>query len=383
MVDGHRILLWVSDSYAHGRDILSGALRFARRRANWTIQRRPGARRLPDRAALRRADGIIAFINSPEGVAAFRRTRAPLVNVAASLPRSPWPVVANDDAAIGQLAAEHFLERGYRSFAYVALRGDFAPALEEGFARRLAAENLTFRRLTYGSAREASRPGPFRPRPHLLRWVVDLPPQTAVLAVVDTVAVAVIGACKEMGRAVPDDIAVLGVNNDELACEAVDPTLSSIETAGEQIGYRAAMLLADLMAGAPLPASPVWVPPLGVIVRASTGATAIADPVVSAALAFVRHNVSHPTSVSDVLESLLVSRKSLERKFRQHLGRTPLVEIRRVHLQHAQQLLIHTDYPMNDVARRSGFARPQHMATLFHRLVGTTPTAYRQQFRNR
>jgi LacI family transcriptional regulator len=377
------ILLWVPESFSHGRDIVRGVVQFARHRPDWEVQRQLPGRRTPSPRLVARAHGIIAFINNSHAARAFACSRKPLVNVSASLPDCPWPVVANDDLTIGRMAAEHFLERGYRSFAYVGHHGAFAPRLEEGFASRLKAENLGHLSFAHGSAALAGGHALSEPTADMVRWARALPSATAVFAVGNLVGAAVVSACKRAGRGVPDEVAVLGVNNDEIACESVNPPLSSIQTAGEQVGCRAVMLLADLLAGADPPKAPTWVPPLGVVVRASTEALATRDSVVVAALRFIRGHLRQSITVEDVLDELVVSRKSLERKFRQHLGRTPLEEIRRLHLQEAQHLLIHTDYPMAEVARRSGFARPQHMATVFHRAVGATPTAYRLRFRNR
>ena len=377
------ILLWVAETHSHGRDIIRGVLHFARHRADWQVQRQPPGRRTPPPALVARAHGIIAFINSSRGIRAFARARGPVVNVAASLPDSPWPIIANDDFAIGQMAAEHFLEKGYHSFAYVGHRGSFAPHLEEGFAERLAQEGLTHESFAFGRGPLSVDPRLFPPARQLVRWVARLPSATAVFAIGNVVGAAVIDACRRAKRAVPEEIAVLGLNNDDLTCESIEPPLSSIQTAGEQIGRRAAMLLADMLSGLAPPQAAAWVPPLGVVARASTGALAVNDPVLSAAMEFIRSHVHEPLTVEDVLDELLISRKSLERKFRLHLRRTPLAEIRRVHVHEAQRLLIHTDYPIGEVARRSGFARAQHMATVFRKAVGTTPSAYRQQFRNR
>jgi LacI family transcriptional regulator len=141
------------------------------------------------------------------------------------------------------------------------------------------------------------------------------------------------------------------------------------------------MLLAELLKGASPPARPVWVPPLGVVARASTGALGAGDPLVAEALAFMHDHAHEPFSVDDLLISLNISRRSLERKFRKHLRRTPLQEIQRLHLRQAQHLLAQTDYPIGQAARRSGFASPQHMATRFRQAIGLTPSAYRKQYR--
>ena len=383
MFGRERILVWVSEGFSHGRDIVRGVLQLARHRPDWEVHRQPPGRRTPPVGLAAGAYGIIGFVNTARAVGAFARVRRPMVNVSASLPQSPWPVVANDDLAIGQMAAEHFLDRGYRSFAYVGHRGAFAPQLEKGFASRLEAEDLRYVRFAHGSAALTGGRSLTEPTAEMVRWAGELAAATAVFAIGNLVGAAVISACKRAGRTVPDEIAVLGVNNDEIACESVEPPLSSIQTAGEQIGRRSVMLLADLLAGVNPPESPTWVPPLGVVTRASTQALATRDPVVAAAMGFMASHARRPITVENVLDELIVSRKSLERKFRQHLGRTPLEEIRRLHLQEAQHLLIHTDYPMAEVAHRSGFVRPQHMATIFRRALDCTPSAYRLRFRNR
>jgi LacI family transcriptional regulator len=153
-----------------------------------------------------------------------------------------------------------------------------------------------------------------------------------------------------------------------------------VDPNAREVGYRAAELLESLIAGQDPPAAPIRVPPLGLVRRASSDILAVEDPAVARALEFIRDSVETPTTVDDVLDCVGVSRSSLERKFHRQIGRTPLQEIRRVHLQAVRQLLIETQLPMSEIARRCGFSSPERLATVFGQQEGVTPTEFRRRF---
>lgn len=389
MPEKQRILVWISNQFSHGYALLRGVYRFTRHRSDWELLRGLDPARDDIAAAVREADGVIAFIDREGVLGALAEGRIPVVNVANTFPqeRLPGVSVLNDDEAIGRMAATYFLERGYRSFAYVGvLEKQFSEDREAGFRKALAAYDPL---MTCGRymrpALAASRPDFYRADTGLRQFLAKLPAPTAVFTAADTISLNVLTEAQRLEKRVPEELAILGVNNDELLCESINPPLSSVQIAGEQIGYQAAQTLADLFSGKGKGrgGGPLRLPPLGVVTRPSTDTLAVSDAVVAAAMRFIRERVEQPTTVDDVLDHLTVSRKSLERKFARHLGRTPLEEIRAVHIAHVQSLLAHTDLPMAEVARRGGFARPEHMATVFRAETGQTPTAYRRQFRAR
>ncbi len=192
----------------------------------------------------------------------------------------------------------------------------------------------------------------------------------------------VLGACHRCGLRVPDEVAVVGVDDDALLCELCDPPLSSIIPNAEQIGYEAAALLDRLMAGGEADVAVRLVPPLGVTTRLSTDVLAIDDEHFAAAVRYIRAHACHGITVDDVLGRLPLSRSTLERRFRKYLGRSPQAEIRAVQLGRAKQLLVETDHPMHRIAELVGFEHAEYFIFAFRRAFGRTPGAYREEARS-
>jgi LacI family transcriptional regulator len=188
----------------------------------------------------------------------------------------------------------------------------------------------------------------------------------------------VLEACRTSGLRVPEDIAVLGVDNDEIMCELTTPPLSSIEQGAKSVGYGAAALLDRLMAGKQVRRLCHSVAPKGVIVRRSTNVLAIGDSDVAAAMAYIHEHACDPASVGDVLAAVGVSRSTLNVRFRAALGSTIHKEIRRVQIAKARELIATSDLPLKQVALVCGFVHVHYMTALFHRHTGWTPAEYRK-----
>jgi LacI family transcriptional regulator len=190
----------------------------------------------------------------------------------------------------------------------------------------------------------------------------------------------VLRACRELGRSVPEEIAVLGADNDEAWCLLAHPPLSSVAIAAEQIGYMAGAKLARRLAGRRVRRLTA-VPPLRIVSRRSSDTLAIGDPTVVEAVRFIREHTDRPIGIGNVVEAVAVSRRALERAFRKALGRSPATEIRQAHLRRAKDLLASTELNIEEVARLSGFSGSKHLATIFRQDTGMTATRYRDQFR--
>jgi LacI family transcriptional regulator len=184
------------------------------------------------------------------------------------------------------------------------------------------------------------------------------------------------------GIKVPEEVAVLG-DDDELLCEAVQPPLSGVNVPSEQIGLEAAAILDQLIKGEVVACRERKLAPTGVVSRASTDVLAIDDQEVAEAIRLIRSSASHPLTVSDVAESLAISRRSLERRFKEVLNRTIGEEIARVHLEQAKRLLATTEMAVPAVAQASGFGSPEYLATVIKRHTGLTPRQYRRQCRGK
>jgi LacI family transcriptional regulator len=328
--------------------------------------------------------GIIAHLLTPRVTEQVLALGRPVVNVASWISDEGLPHVGNDNAAIGRAGAEHLLERHFRHFAFVGWPGlVFSDQREGAFAAALRTtghECACYRE----PVRSRVRPQTDSPsdHEHLRRWLAGLPTPVAVMACNDVRAWQVLQIGRELGRHVPDEMAVLGADNDEAWCLLAHPPLSSVAVAAERVGYLAAAKLARMLRGQPTEARTA-VPPLGVVTRPSSDTLAIGERVVAEAVRFIRQNAGRPLSIEDVLEAVPVSRRALERAFRRALGRSPAREIRQAHLRRAKDLLGTTELDMGEVAYRSGFTGPKQLSVVFRQHTGLTPTAYRQQFRAR
>jgi LacI family transcriptional regulator len=340
-------------------------------------------------------DGIICQIQEDPMVRFYRDMGKPVVEVFERNGPAEFPRILPDDQATGRLAAEHFLHRGFRHFAFFGEASlawvreremGFKEEIDRAFAAR-SAEHQADRPFTFSSYESGGRSvgqalggtSHRRQSAAMGDWLASLPKPVAVLAGNDLWGFELVQAARAWGLHVPDDVAILGVDNDELLCEISHPPLSSIRIGGEQMGERAVELLQRLLEGKAVRGEPPRAPPLGVVTRQSTDVLAVDDPEVAAALRHIRQHAVEGLSVKQMLQSLSVNRRTLERRFVKVLGHTPLEEIRNVRLDRVKTLL-QTDLPIYEVAVRSGFATAEYLATSFLQATGMTPTDYRRRF---
>jgi len=191
----------------------------------------------------------------------------------------------------------------------------------------------------------------------------------------------VLDACRVLDLAVPEEVAVIGVDNAETFCELCDPPLSSVLPKAERIGFEAAALLSRLMAGNPTPQNDLLIAPREVITRQSSNVLAIDDPAIALAVRFIREHACAGITVDDGVSHTSLSRSALERGVRRFLGHSPQEEIRQVRLKRIKQLLAETDWPLTHIAEMTGFEHPEYMMVQFKRLVGQTPSQWREDSR--
>jgi LacI family transcriptional regulator len=213
----------------------------------------------------------------------------------------------------------------------------------------------------------------------LAQWLRSLPRPVAVMACNDMRALQVVAAAQSCGLLVPEEVAVLGANNDTFRCEMGYPPISSVAPNAFQSGYQAAELLDRLMGGAKSEPVDRRIEPLGVVTRHSTDVLAIEDKNVASALSFIREHACEGITVEAVLKHAFASRRQLEKKFRRHIGRSPQAEIRRVQVAKIRQLLFETDFPLKKIAELTGFEHVEYMCVVYKRLTGEAPGAYRKR----
>jgi LacI family transcriptional regulator len=295
------------------------------------------------------------------------------------------PGVATNQESLVARAIDHFLDRGFRQFAYVGYpRVLFSELRSACFARCLTLRGFDVHRFV--CPRGARSAGLAAIETHVMRysaklaqWLRDLPKPVALLACNDMRGQQVLTVCDEAGILVPDEVAVLGVDNDDVQCEMCNPSLSSIDLNVERIGHEAAALLDRLFRGEPSPASRILVEPGNVVSRRSTDVLVIADRDVAEAVRVVRDSACDGAEIEEILNKLHFSRSTLDRWFHKWLGRTPHEELVRVRLERVKDLLLTTQLSMEEVAFRSGFRHVETMYRVVKRATGQTPGDFRAQ----
>ena len=292
------------------------------------------------------------------------------------MPGVPW--VETEDVAIARAALDHLYERGFRHLAYVGdERFNWSNWRRDRFVAAAAGRGLA---VSVAHASVVARAGAEWTAEirRLSRWLASLPKPVGVMACYDLMGRQVLEACRQAALAVPDDVAVVGVDDDELICELSDPPLTSVAPDAHRTGYEAAALLDRMMAGEVVTAEATLLPPLGVVPRASSDALATDDADVSAAVRFIRERACDGIDVSDVVGMVPLSRRVLESRFKRLVGRSPHEEIDRVRMTRARELLRGTDLSLARIAEKVGFPHAEYLSVVFKKRVGMTPRAYRK-----
>jgi LacI family transcriptional regulator len=372
--------LLIETSNAYARGLLEGIIDYVHRHEAWSIylpEQERGARP-PGWLARWKGDGIIARIETDEVARVVQRTKLPVVDVSAArrVPGIPW--VETDDEAIARIAAEHLLQRGFRQLGFCGDPGfNWSVWREEHFARIVRAagcechlhRSLPLNEKGYSWNREKRR---------MAQWVQRLPRPIGILACYDIKAQQLLDACRELDIAVPEEVAVVGVDNDRLLCDLANPPLSSVIPNTHRTGYEAAQILDRLMAGEDVPPASHLIEPLGIQTRQSSDTLAIDDPDVATAVRFIREHATAGIDVSDVLAQVSLSRRALESRFRRIINRTPHQEIVRVRIERVKMLLSATDFSLSEIAATTGFEHVEYLSVAFKREVGQTPRQYRK-----
>lgn len=378
-----RVAIAVNMNKAYDRQVVAGIARFARRRNDWSLYTEDESlAKLPDLGSWH-GDGIIADLDDRRLARAVAQVCVPVVGFGgAQSPADPLAsrhYVASDDVSIGRLAADHLLQRGFRQFAYY---GEPPTALNPWSARRGAAFRQRVEAAGYPCAvytgRYAIAVRWESLQKGLTEWLARLRTPLGLMACHDARARHVLEACLRAGRRVPDDVAVIGVDNDDVMCDLAHPPLSSVIQGTHRMGYEAAALLDGLMGGDRRRRSWILVEPVGVVTRRSTDVLAVEDDKVVEAIRFIRDHVADGLQAADVARHSRLSRAALDLHFRQALGHTIHDEIHHTQVARAQGLLTTTDLPLKQVAQYAGFSSVQYMTTVFRREFGHAPGHYRQ-----
>lgn len=328
-------------------------------------------------------DGILAAISTREQAEAAQALKIPLVCVTSSYPDLDLPSCVVDNRAIGHMAADHLVSKGFRSLIFYGLRDVYYSAERQaGFEELL--DRAGYEHDCYlDSPSYADGDGDWLHRNQgLTKWLSGRSGPIGLFAVSDYRARAALDACRAAGLRVPEDVAVVGVDNEELVCSHVRPTLSSVARHDRMRGYRAAELLHRLMSGEDVPEH-ITIPPMQVVERESTQTFAVTDARLREAMQYLHQHLSDPEMTIDhMARHANVSRRWLEYAFRDALRETPYQYLRRQRLARARWLLIEKpNQKIQRIANAVGFASAKQLAITFKQEVGLSPREYRRTTR--
>lgn len=377
----------IESSRAYGRECLLGVARYARTHGPWEVLHleRGLDGRLPREVQSWQPSGLLTRIDSATFLKSVDQLAVPTVDLRGAFRPANGAVFDTDHRAVSELAFDHLRDLGFRNYGFCGYPGvDFSDKRRDAFMELV--ESYGYRGSVYAPKRRNSGDDVTRRESlgelkieDIIGWIHSLPKPVAVFACNDIRGRQVLRACLEAELSVPDEVAVLGVDDDEVICELSIPPLSSVEPDAERLGYEAAAMLETLLEGHDPPTGPVTIPPRGIRARLSSETSAIDDPTVAQAMRLIREDACRPLQVSDLARDLGVSRSTLERRFRDLLGRSPAAQIERQRMQRAQVLLHETDHKVSRVASATGYQSAAQFITAFKRSFGVTPGAFRSQ----
>lgn len=374
-----KVALLIETSNAFARGLLVGIERYIRSEGPWDIYLTEHGRGdcAPEWLPRWEGDGIIARIENEQIAAALRPLRVPVVDLSSFRFLAKTPIVTTDNEKIAQVAFQHFSERGFRQFAFCGVeRFAWSQARREHFERCVRESGGAF--AVYRETPGCETAGDLE-TDSIAAWLRRLPTPVAVFAAYDPRGQQVLAACRRAGLSVPEAVAVLGVDNDELICALSPPPLSSVIPDTQRAGWCAAVLLAQMMAGGKAAPEPHCIPPLGVATRQSTDTLAVDDPRIAGALRYIREHATEGLRVDAVLTRFPMARRSLELRMKKLIGRSPQEEIRRVQISRARELLSGSTLRLTEIAERCGFRYPEYLTVAFKRETGLSPREYRKQ----
>ncbi|MBN1557412.1 MAG: DNA-binding transcriptional regulator [Lentisphaerae bacterium] len=374
------VIVLSEPTHPTGREFLQGIFQYAEEQGGWSLHYATRALRERPGEWLSLCDGVIARMPDDRTVRAIRRRGVAYVSLDyGRRPRRDRPQVGVADHAIGRKAAAFFVRQGARAFAYVGRTGKpWSERRLAGFRQEVRRRGGTVRVMDIMPFEAADAPMPWNLHERLGAWAKALPRPCAVLCANDEIGFHVAEACGLAGLRIPDELSLLGIDNDTLFCELCHPPLASIDPGHRRCGWRAAACLDRLMRGR-LPQQAVeLVPPGEIVVRRSADRLAITDPNLAAAVRYIEDHACEALNVSAVTAHAGLSRSVLQRRFKAAFGQTVHERIVQTRLEHACRLLVRTARPIGDIAEQAGFAHQSYMGAVFRRRLGLSPAQYRR-----
>lgn len=379
------VALLVETSRSYGRALLRGIADFARTRSNWSLlhQEMTIDFLLPEWVQASAIDGVIARVDT-RTVDPLRQLGVPCVDVRCSRNFPGIPQVETNDRRVSELAFEHLWDRGFRRFAFCGFEhAHYSDARRRFFHEKVRDSGCTLSVYETQGHRDAPvttvEESGMADMDGLSAWLMSLTPPTGLFVCNDIRGQQVLNACSVLGLAVPDDIGVLGVDDDDAICPLSNPPLSSVRPDAERVGYRAAEILAAMINGKPAPTTVEYIAPTTVVQRMSTQVIAVEDREIARVCRFIREHACDGIDVHDVAEFTPLSRRQLERRFRAELNRTPHQEITAVQVDRVRELLRESDMTLEQIAPIAGYSHKERLGAVFKRECGETPGEYRRR----
>jgi len=288
-----------------------------------------------------------------------------------------------DDWAVGREAAEAFSNAGFRSLACLGNGTPYSSQRIEGFKKGVEClETPIFTHIETGFE-DARYSESFRkPSPDLEDWLHALPKPTAIFAVHDPLGRFLCGACGQLGLEVPNDVAIIGANDDPLVCNLTFPTLSSVAIPWEALGEKVGLAMDAILSQTPQDQNRALIPPSGVVLRHSANHLAVDDALLRRAMSYLTEKMQQPISISSMCGDLRVARRTLERRFKEYFQRTPWEMLCRMRVNQARRLLAETNYSVGLISERCGFNDPERMSVVFNRVTGQSPSSFRKSLKS-
>ena len=379
-----KVMLLFDTSTKSGRALLAGISKYANFNSLWELWRIPlfywgpvkkkKSSAFPD---IENVDGLI--IGDVEKTKEKIIPNLPTVVLSENTLIPNIPNIVTESEKIGNMAAEYLIGLGYNNFAYCGFNGiPWSDGRKESFCKRIA--QAGFETNVYRPSKLRAGISWQKEKPVMADWLKSLTKPKGLLACNDDRGLQVFEACKLAGLNIPEDMAVLGVDNDEVICDLCSPTLTSIDLNFERAGYDAANLLNELMTGKKISRQHIVVPTKQVVQRNSTGTLVIEDYLVANAVNFIRKNATRPIKVSEVVAELPTSRRVLERRFRNELGRSILSEIRRTRKEIIIRMLLESNLSASQIASKLNFSDASHLGRFFRSMERMSMLEYRKKF---
>lgn len=378
-----QVAVLVDTSRSYGRDIVRGIRRYVAEQGPWSLYLEPRDLRSSFPGWLQNwpGDGILARTVDLALLRQLKATKLPVIELRTTVLKHPFPYVGMDNLIVGERVARHFLDRGFRRFAcYLDNSERFFQQRCESFTATLKAQGFEC------SVFETDAPSKGelswdQHQQNLADWLSSLEKPCGLFATNDQLGFWVLDAARRAGISVPEQLAVIGAENDKTLCETAWPPLSSVQLRGQNAGYLAAKLLDEWMSKKIIPPKETLLPPGDIIVRQSSDIVAVEDERVARALHYIRRKAADGIGVDDVAREVALSRSALERRMKTMIGRSPGEELIRIRFSQVERLLAQTDLTLDAIAERAGFKHPQYMAEAFRKRFEMTPGEYRRRNR--